>query len=74
MLVLVVSAQKKEVSSTLGMRTTVHTSPLMAERTKVIVPRRMKQMEQAISEKDFESFGKITMQVWNINIIIINTW
>ena len=74
MLVLVVSAQKKEVSSTLGMQTTVHTSPLMAERTEVIVPRRMKQMEQAISEKDFESFGKITMQVWNINIIIINTW
>ena len=63
MLVLVVSADKKSVSSTTGMQTTVRTSSLMKERTEVIVPRRMEEMEKAIADKDFETFGRITMQV-----------
>ena len=62
-LVLVVSAQKKPVSSTAGMQTSVLTSSLMRERADVIVPARMREMERAIAERDFETFGKLTMQV-----------
>ena len=70
-LVLVVSASKKPVSSTAGMQTSVRTSSLMRERTEVIVPARMREMEQAIAERDFESFGKLTMQVLgDVNLAI----
>ena len=60
---LVVSDQKKLVSSSAGMQTSVRTSSLMAQRAEVVVPRRMQEMEKAIAERDFESFGKLTMQV-----------
>ncbi|KAF2127420.1 Diphosphomevalonate decarboxylase [Dothidotthia symphoricarpi CBS 119687] len=59
--ILVVSAAKKGVSSTTGMQTTVATSSLFASRASDTVPRRMKEMQQAIQAKDFEAFGKITM-------------
>lgn len=62
MLVLVVNDQKKPVSSTAGMQTTVQTSSLMPQRTQLVVPRRMEQMEEAILERDFDTFGKLTMQ------------
>lgn len=59
--ILVVSAAKKGVSSTTGMQTTVATSSLFAARASETVPRRMAEMQKAIQEKDFESFGKVTM-------------
>ncbi len=64
-LILVVSAEKKGVSSTTGMQTTVATSSLFATRAKEVVPRRMKEMEAAIQERDFEAFGKVTMRESN---------
>lgn len=74
-LVLVVSDQKKSVSSTAGMQTSVKTSSLMAQRAEVVVPRRMKEMERAIAERDFESFGKITMQDSNqFHAICLDTY
>ncbi|KAF2117666.1 diphosphomevalonate decarboxylase [Lophiotrema nucula] len=60
-LILVVSAAKKGVSSTTGMQTTVATSSLFPSRANETVPRRMKEMEKAVQEKDFETFGKVTM-------------
>jgi diphosphomevalonate decarboxylase len=60
-LILVVSAAKKGVSSTTGMQTTVATSSLFASRASETVPRRMKEMIKAIEQKDFETFGKVTM-------------
>lgn len=60
-LILVVSAAKKGVSSTTGMQTTVATSSLFPARANETVPRRMKEMIQAIQDKDFETFGKVTM-------------
>jgi diphosphomevalonate decarboxylase len=60
-LILVVSAAKKGVSSTTGMQTTVATSSLFPSRASETVPRRMKEMIKAVQEKDFESFGKVTM-------------
>jgi diphosphomevalonate decarboxylase len=60
--ILVVSAEKKTVSSTDGMQTTVKTSTLFPARAASIVPQRMDAMVAAIKAKDFESFAKITMQ------------
>ncbi|CAI8032897.1 Diphosphomevalonate decarboxylase [Geodia barretti] len=61
-LILVVSSEKKAVSSTRGMQTTVKTSPLMKYRCETVVPQRMETMERAIVERDFPSFARLTMQ------------
>ncbi|KAF7940865.1 uncharacterized protein EAE97_007050 [Botrytis byssoidea] len=60
-LILVVSAEKKGVSSTSGMQITVATSKLFKRRAENVVPEHMKEMERAIKEKDFEGFAKVTM-------------
>ncbi|KUJ12071.1 diphosphomevalonate decarboxylase [Mollisia scopiformis] len=60
-LILVVSAEKKGVSSTSGMQITVATSKLFKHRAEVVVPQHMEMMEKAIKEKDFETFAKVTM-------------
>ena len=64
-LILVVSAEKKDVSSTAGMQTTVKTSQLFKTRAETIVPAAMKEMEKAIADKDFEAFAKVTMRDTN---------
>ena len=61
-LILVVSAEKKDVSSTAGMQTTVQTSQLFKTRAEMVVPAAMAEMEKAIAEKDFEAFAKVTMR------------
>ncbi|KAL8822744.1 MAG: hypothetical protein Q9191_006524 [Dirinaria sp. TL-2023a] len=61
-LILVASAEKKDVSSTAGMQTTVQTSQLFKTRAEVVVPAAMAEMEKAIAERDFESFAKVTMR------------
>jgi diphosphomevalonate decarboxylase len=60
--ILVVSAEKKDTSSTSGMQVTVKTSPLFKERIENIVPQRFETMKTAILERDFASFAKLTMQ------------
>jgi diphosphomevalonate decarboxylase len=60
-LILVVSAEKKGVSSTSGMQITVATSELSKHRFQAVVPKHMEIMKKAIHEKDFETFGKVTM-------------
>ena len=61
-LILVVSAEKKGVSSTSGMQITVATSELFQRRAEIVVPAHMKAMEKAIREKDFATFGEVTMK------------
>lgn len=74
-LILVVSAEKKGVPSTAGMQTTVETSTLAPARFQEIVPRRMKEIETAIQEKDFETFARITMQDSNsFHAICLDSW
>lgn len=58
-----VSAEKKAVGSTAGMGTSVLTSDLLAHRAKSVVPNRIKDMEKAVLNKDFDTFAKLTMQV-----------
>ena len=65
------SAEKKSVGSTAGMGTSVSTSDLLTHRAKSIVPDRMKRIETAILNKDFETFAKITMQVNSINSSVV---
>ncbi|XP_066438576.1 diphosphomevalonate decarboxylase [Eleutherodactylus coqui] len=61
-LILVASAEKKHVSSTAGMQTSVQTSPLLKLRAESVVPGRMNEMIEAIKKKDFEAFGQLTMK------------
>jgi len=60
-LICVVSDDKKGTSSTSGMQRTVETSPLLQHRISHVVPERMQKMTQAILNKDFDTFAKITM-------------
>jgi diphosphomevalonate decarboxylase len=61
-LILVVSDVQKDTSSTQGMKTSVETSELLSYRAQHVVPIRMTHMEQAIRNKDFHTFAKLTMQ------------
>lgn len=60
-LICVVSDDKKGTSSTAGMQRTVETSPLLQHRIKEVVPKRMQVITQAIQERDFDTFAKVTM-------------
>jgi diphosphomevalonate decarboxylase len=61
-LICVVSDLKKGTSSTSGMQRTVETSPLLQHRIQNVVPKRMKEISEAIEAKDFETFANLTMQ------------
>lgn len=61
-IILVANKAQKETSSTDGMKRSVETSELLAYRAEKIVPKRMQQMEQYIKNKDFEGFGRLTME------------
>mmetsp|Transcript_4948 Transcript_4948/g.17914 ORF Transcript_4948/g.17914 Transcript_4948/m.17914 type:complete len:340 (-) Transcript_4948:18-1037(-) len=74
-LILVVSDEKKKVSSTGGMEESVRTSKLLAHRAQAVVPDRMVRMEQAIKDKDFAAFGKLTMEDSNqFHATCLDTW
>ncbi|XP_031555955.1 diphosphomevalonate decarboxylase-like isoform X2 [Actinia tenebrosa] len=64
-LILVVNDQKKSTSSTEGMKRSVQTSELLQLRATYCVPQRMKNMEEAIIHKDFETFAELTMKESN---------
>ncbi|CAN4114406.1 unnamed protein product [Withania somnifera] len=59
-IIAVVSSRQKETSSTSGMRETVETSALIEHRAKVVVPKRIIQMEEAIQNRDFPTFAQLT--------------
>lgn len=60
--VLVVNDTRKKTSSTGGMSTSVKTSKLLKYRAEHCVPQHTKELVEALNKKDFETFGKITMQ------------
>ena len=60
--ILVVSDKEKDTSSTSGMETSRLTSPLLKYRATHVVADRLSEIETAYLAKDFETFGKITMQ------------
>jgi len=74
-LVLVVSADKKDVPSTEGMQTTVATSNLFETRAKTVVPERMAAIETAIQNRDFPAFAEITMRDSNgFHATCLDSW
>lgn len=64
-IILVASGAKKETSSSHGMARTMETSSLIQERVSRIVPQRMKDMTDAILNRDFDKFAEITMKESN---------
>ncbi|XP_058468264.1 diphosphomevalonate decarboxylase [Malaya genurostris] len=74
-LILVVNDSRKKTSSTGGMSTSVKTSKLLKHRTEQCVPQHTKGLEEALRNKDFETFGKITMQDSNqFHAICLDTY
>ncbi|XP_017885204.2 diphosphomevalonate decarboxylase [Ceratina calcarata] len=74
-LILVVNDVKKKVSSAIGMKRTMNTSDLHLYRVKHIIPDMVKKMQQAIIDKDFETFAKITMKDSNqMHAICLDTY
>ena len=61
-MILVVSDKEKDTSSTSGMETSRKTSELLAYRASSIVQGRLDAIKKAYNERDFETFGRITMQ------------
>ncbi|XP_060924081.1 diphosphomevalonate decarboxylase [Limanda limanda] len=61
-LVLVASAERKQVGSTSGMQTSVQTSCLLKHRAESVVPGRMVEMIEAVQKKDFTAFAELTMK------------
>lgn len=61
-IVLVVSDKEKDTSSTSGMETSRKTSPLLQYRASEVVAGRLTEIENAFLRKDFETFGRLTMQ------------
>lgn len=60
--ILVVSDKEKDTSSTSGMETSRLTSPLLQHRAAHVVQPRLEEMERAYLARDFETFGRLTMQ------------
>jgi len=61
-LICVTNDQQKKVSSTVAMERSVETSPLLKFRAEHCVPSRIKDMMQAIQDKNFSKFAEITMK------------
>lgn len=61
-LILVVNDAKKKYSSSSGMKKCVETSEFLKHRVKEIVPKRISSIIDAIKDRNFDTFAKITMQ------------
>jgi len=59
--IVVVSATKKKVSSSEGMRRSVTTSSFLQSRTEHLVDKHIKILKSAIKERDFDTFAQYTM-------------
>ncbi|CAA6671169.1 unnamed protein product [Spirodela intermedia] len=73
-IIAVVSSRQKETSSTSGMRDSVVTSALLQHRAEVIVPSRILQMEEAIKNRNFGSFARLTCADSNQVINTVERW
>ena len=57
------SDKKKSIGSTVGMQTSVETSPYLKCRINDVVPYRMEKVSESIKRKDFQTFAEHTMRV-----------
>jgi len=61
-LICVASDSRKKTSSSLGMKNSVATSPLLKFRAEHCVPQRTEQMIKAIQARDFDAFAELTIK------------
>ncbi|XP_023335976.1 diphosphomevalonate decarboxylase [Eurytemora carolleeae] len=61
-LICVASDSRKKTSSSVGMKNSVETSPLLKFRAEHCVPKRTREMIQAIQDKNFPVFAELTMK------------
>jgi len=61
-LICVASDSRKKTSSSVGMKNSVATSPLLKFRAEHCVPSRIKQMIKAIQDRDFDTFAELTIK------------
>lgn len=74
-LILVVSDARKKVGSTIGMRNSIETSELLKYRADHCVPKHVQQITKAILNKDFATFGEITIKESNqFHAICLDTY
>lgn len=74
-LILVVSDERKKVGSTVGMRLAVENSELLKFRADHCVPKHTEQIKQAILNRDFPTFGEITIRESNqFHAICLDTY
>lgn len=74
-LILVVADTKKLISSSKGMTCSVETSDLLKYRVEYSVPKRVKDICEAIREKNFSKFAEITMKDSNqFHAICLDTY
>lgn len=74
-LILVVSDERKKVGSTVGMRRSIETSELLKHRINVCVQQHVQTITRAILEKDFQTFGEITIKESNqFHAICLDTY
>lgn len=74
-LILVANDGRKKTSSTKGMQRAVETSELIKYRAKHCVPQRINALTDAIKQRDFETFAKISMQDSNqFHAIALDTY
>lgn len=75
LLILVVSDERKKVGSTVGMRLSIENSELLKYRASECVSKHIDQMTQAILNKDFATFGELTMRESNqFHAICLDTY
>uniref|UniRef100_A0A0K8R5E9 Diphosphomevalonate decarboxylase n=1 Tax=Ixodes ricinus TaxID=34613 RepID=A0A0K8R5E9_IXORI len=72
---LVVSDVKKDTGSTQGMELSMLTSSLLEHRATKVVPQRMKDITEAIVNRNFHKFAEITMQESNqLHAVCLDTY
>lgn len=72
---LVVSDVKKDTGSTQGMELSMLTSSLLEYRATKVVPQRMKDITEAIVNRNFHKFAEITMQESNqLHAVCLDTY
>ena len=74
-LVLVLVDERKDVSSTSGMRNSVRTSELLKTRVALVERERMESMSVAIGARDFAAFAELTMRESNsLHAVCLDTY
>lgn len=61
-MLIIVNNEKKEISSSKGMKMTKDTSQFLKYRIETIVPQHIQQIKQGFNEKNFEKVGEIIMK------------